>query len=441
MLIAVFLAAAVVTDGSPTPADTAERAERKVTLGPAAMFRLAERASAAGDTRMVAAIYRALEQDANAEVRAEARFRHAKLMILQKRNRDAALLLRRLLDDKPEAAGVRLELAWQLQLLGDADAALREVRAVQASGLPPAVARLVDRYSEALRASRPFGASFEFALAPDSNPNRATRSDTLGTIFGEFDIDEGSKATSGTGVALRGQTYRRFSLGGDDFNLLVKLSGSADLYKTSRFNDVASDLAVGPEMQFGENQINVEAGTTLRWFGQKPFMRSVRVGTTVVRPIGRRSQLRLSGTAAIVDNLVNDFQDGKVYAGEFSVERALTETTGIALTGSVARQSLKDAGYSTTGWRFGMLGWHELGRVTLTASAETGRLHADERLSLFPDKRSDRYSRLSLGMTFRRLSFGGLAPVVRYTLERNRSSIAFYDYRRRRTEVGFARAF
>ena len=151
---------------------------------------------------MVAAIYRALEQDANAEVRAEARFRHAKLMILQKRNRDAALLLRRLLDDKPEAAGVRLELAWQLQLLGDADAALREVRAVQASGLPPAVARLVDRYSEALRASRPFGASFEFALAPDSNPNRATRSDTLGTIFGEFDIDEGSKATSGTGVAL-----------------------------------------------------------------------------------------------------------------------------------------------------------------------------------------------------------------------------------------------
>jgi len=60
---------------------------------------------------------------------------------------------------------------------------------------------------------------------------------------------------------------------------------------------------------------------------------------------------------------------------------------------------------------------------------------------LFPEKRADRYSRLSLGVSFRQLQFRGFAPVARFSIERNRSSIAFYDYRRTRTELGFERAF
>jgi hypothetical protein len=79
--------------------------------------------------------------------------------------------------------------------------------------------------------------------------------------------------------------------------------------------------------------------------------------------------------------------------------------------------------------------------MTLTAEAEFGRLHADERLLLFPDKRSERYSRLSLGTTFRQLEFRGFAPVARFSIERNRSTIAFYDFRRTRSELGFVRAF
>ena len=142
-----------------------------------------------------------------------------------------------------------------------------------------------------------------------------------------------------------------------------------------------------------------------------------------------------------VDNQLNDLQDGKFYSGEVSVERALSATTGVALTASATRQALRDPGYSTTGWRLGLLGWHDLGRMTFTAGAEFGRLHADERLSLFPDKRADSYSRLSVGMTFRRLAFQGFAPVARFVVERNKSSIAFYDYSRRRTELGFIRAF
>ena len=79
--------------------------------------------------------------------------------------------------------------------------------------------------------------------------------------------------------------------------------------------------------------------------------------------------------------------------------------------------------------------------MTGTLAVEIGGLHADERLLLFPHKREDRYRRLSIGATFRQVQFRGFSPLVRFSIERNRSSVEFYDYRRARTEIGLARAF
>ena len=411
-----------------------------LVLTPAQMFKLAEIAKARGDLATATAILVALESNPDPDIRSEARYRHAKQLLGAKRNRDAALLLRRILDDKPAAAPVRLELAQILDKMGDRESALRELRAVQSSGLPPAVARMVDRYSAALRAARPAGASVEIAVAPDSNINRATRSDTLGTIFGDFDIGEDSKATSGLGLSLRGQTFRRFEIGGDD-SLLVRLSGFGDLYRRTRFNDIAVDLAAGPELRLGRNQLNLEIGATQRWFGQKPFLRSVRAGATWSHPLGTRAQLRLTASASLIDNQMNDVQDGKAYSGKIAVERAMSPTTGLGINFGGDRQSLKDPGYSTTGWRAGILAWHDVGRMTVTAEAEYGRLRADDRLFLFPDKRVDTYSRLSLATTFRQLQWQGFAPLARFTIERNKSSVGFYDYRRTRSEIGIVRAF
>jgi len=404
------------------------------------LLQIAERLERAGDMVKAKAILAALAADPSSDIRNEARFRSAKLLAAEGQTSRAALLLRQVIDERPDALPVRLELAALLDKMGDKDGAWRQVRAAQALGLPPEVARIVDRYSEALRARRPFGASLEIALAPDSNINRATRSDTLGTVFGDFAIDPNAKAKSGTGVALNAQAYRRLSLG-DDADLLVRMTALGNLYRHKEYNEIAADVAAGPELTLGHNRIQAEAGLTQRWFGQKRFMRSVRVAAVVSHPLGRRTLLRISGSAALVDNQLNDLQDGKSFSGQLSAEHALSATTGIAATFGMDRESLKDPGYSTTGWRAGLTGWRDFGRVTLSAGAEFGRLHADERLLLFPDKREDRSSRFSLGATFRQLQFRGFAPVARFSIERNRSSIAFYDYRRTRTELGFIRAF
>lgn len=422
------------------PVSVAAEPVTRIRATASQLLGIADGALARSDERLARQVYAALMSDPSADVRLEARFRMALLESKHGKLKQAALLFRQIVDARPHATRARLELAGVLDKMGDKDGAWRQVRAIHAAGLPPSVARLVDRYSEALRNQRPMGGSFEFALAPDTNINRATRSDTLGTIFGDFDIARDAKAKSGTGLALNGQAYRRLSLG-DDKSLLMRLSGFANLYRRTSFNDIAADLAVGPELNWRRNRLQLEVGATQRWFGQKPFMRSVRLGETFSHALGGRMLIRLSGSAALVDNQLNDLQDGKVFSGQVGLERALTPTTGVAVRFGIDRQSLKDPGYATTGWRGGMTGWHDFGRATVTADVELGHLHADERLLLFPERRGDRYSRLSLGATFRQLQFRGMAPIVRFSIERNRSSIAFYDYKRTRSEVGFARAF
>lgn len=404
------------------------------------LFGIAEMAVKRGDDETARRALRALMQDPSVEIRLEARFRLAAIESKSGNLSSAAVLLREIVDQRPSAARARLELAGVLDRMGDKDGAWRQMRAIQAGGLPPQVARLIDRYSQALRAQRPFGASLEIAVAPDSNINRATRSDTLGTIFGDFQIADDGKAKSGTGLSLNGQAFRRLGIA-ENASLLIRASGFANLYRRSEFNDLAADLAVGPELALGRDRLQLEVGATRRWFGQKPFMRSARIAGTWSHPLGSRTLLRLAGSAALVDNQLNDLQDGRTYSGQASVERALSPTTGVVAGVGIDRQALKDAGYSTIGWRGSLNLWRDFGSVTLSGGFDIGRLHADERLILFPERRSDRFMRLSLGATFRQLQWRGFAPLFRFSVERNRSTIAFYDYRRTRTEMGIVRAF
>ncbi|HYI43308.1 MAG TPA: tetratricopeptide repeat protein, partial [Sphingomicrobium sp.] len=183
LLIAAGVAAAPMEQ--PAPLDAAPRATgRAVRLTPGQLFRLAEQAEVRGDSKTAARFLAVLAENPDADIRAQARYRRAKQLLGQGQPQPAAVLLRAILDEKPGATNVRLHLAQLRQQLGDADGALRELRSAQAAGLPPHVARIVDRYSESIRARRPSGFNFEIALAPDSNINRATRSDTLGTVIG-----------------------------------------------------------------------------------------------------------------------------------------------------------------------------------------------------------------------------------------------------------------
>ena len=436
-LIACGLAAAspALAQAATQPADGA-----RLTVSADQLLILADRARQAGDLAAAETAYRALFVDPSVEVRSEARFRLAMMFVGLQRVAEAATLLRAILDEQPSAQRVRLELARLLDLMGDEAGARRALREAQAGGLPPDVARIVDRYSAALRAQKPIGASIDIALAPDSNINRATRSDTLGTVLGDFVLSEDAKQRSGLGLAVRGQGYARIPLGGQ-INLLGRVSGSADLYRANAFNDLALAIGAGPELRSGTDRMSLEIGGLWRWFGGEMYSRSTTLSANYLHPAGRKIQLRAAASVAFVDNRLNPLQDGKSYSASLSLERALSSRAGLGFSLSANRQVLSDPGYSTWGGQAGLFVYREAGPVTLVATASYERLQADQRLLLFPERRNDQLWRASVAATFRNFKIGTLATFARAIYEHNRSNTEIYAFRRVRAEIGITRAF
>lgn len=409
-------------------------------LSAAQMLALAERASAADDLEAAQILYAALERDPVRAVRNEARFRLAALRSAAGDLTGAALLLRRILDEEPGAQRVRLELAVVLQRLGDLSGARRAFREAQAGGLPDDVARVVDGYVSRLRSLQPYGASLEVGIAPDSNINQSTASDRLGTVFGDLVLDDAARGRSGLGLLIDADAHAELvRLGALRF--VGRTSVNATGYVERQFGSATGKASVGAELQAGAGQLSMQAGAIARNFGGAPYSRSEFASLDLVGPLGRRAQARAEGSAEAIDNLRNDLQDGHAYSASVGYERALSSTRGAGIFASVERQSLSDAGYSTTSGQLTIFAYQSFGQASVTAAASLGRLAADEALFIYREARSDRIVRLALSLTHRRLQAFGFTPVVRLIAEENASNIAIYDYRRLRSEFALARAF
>jgi len=405
------------------------------------LFAFADAARARRDFAAAETAYRALASNPDIEIRTEARFRLAMMFADDMaKPRDAAVLFRQILDEKPDAARVRIELARMQALLGDLRAAERELRSAQAAGLPPEVEQMVRFYAAALNARKPFGGSFAVALAPDNNINRATRSDTLGTIIGDFTLDEDAKARSGLGLALRGQAYFRTGID-KRAQLLVRASTYASLYRRSQFDDIAFSLQAGPEYSSGKDRISVSGEASWRWYGLDPYSFSAGVGATWLHPMGKKAQLRLDARISDIDNRRNDLQDATSTTLAASYDRAFSSKFGggVQLTGN--REKARDPGYANTSGGLTVYAFRELAKTTLTATLGYSHLESDQRLFLYPKRRIDDRFNASLGATFRFLRLGTFAPTARIGWERNKSTVEIWDYKRISAEFGFTSAF
>jgi hypothetical protein len=410
-------------------------------LSPTKLFGLADEARAAGRIADAEVIYRALTKDPDIEIRSEARFRLGMMLADQKRYRDAATAFRELLDEKPGAVRVRLELARVLALMGNADAARRQLRQAQAAGLPPDVAALVDQFSAALRSSKPFGGSIELSLAPDTNINRATSAATLDTVIAPLVLDRDARTRSGLGVKIGAQAYARLAIT-QGMSLLGRVSGNAMLYRARQFDDVATSVALGPEILVGKrDRVRPALSYGWRYYGGRLYARTPGVVVNWLHVAGKRGQIESEISVTRAQYALNELQDGWIYAGSVAVERAFGQRSGGSLTVDLNRQSTKDPGYASTSEGATALAWRDIGWSTAYANVSYRRLRSDDRLFLFPKARSDNFFRVGAGATFRKLRFGSLAPVVRIAWERNRSTVGIYDYRRLSAEIGITRAF
>jgi tetratricopeptide (TPR) repeat protein len=412
----------------------------RTRLDAAGMFDAARAAESAGRPEDALVLLVALAADPDAEIRAEALFRRAMLLDALGRSDEAAVTLRRLIDEKPNVPQVRLELARVLARRGDEAGARRELRQAQAGMLPPDVAAVIDQFAAALRSQRPFGGSLQVALAPDSNVNRATDARTLDTIIAPLTLSRAARAQSGLGLRGSGTAFARIGLS-DTLSLLPRLSGSASLYRRAAFDDVSASALLGLEWVSGRDRVTPAVGPGRRWYGGRPYADTRTIALDWLHPMGRRAQLSLSGSAASVRYRNNPLQTGGLFDLSATVERALSPRAGVGVTIGGTRQTARDPGYSTTAVQIGASGWRDLGRTTVFASAAVRRTKGDERLFIFADRRREWLVQANVGVTLRTLTWHGFAPLLRATHEHNASSVGLFDYRRTAFEVGVVRAF
>lgn len=432
------------------PANGISSAQQAASAGSAApggaltaaqLFAYADAARDSGDFGTAESAYRALAENRDPKLRAEARFRLG-MMLADRRHdyRGAATEFRHILDEQPKSARVRLELARVLALMGNVGAAEREFRAADAAGLPLQVQQMVRFYANALETRKALGGNVEVAIAPDSNVNRATRSDTLGTVLGNFTLGKDTREHSGVGLSLRGQGYVRRALA-QGVNLLARLSGSADLYGASQFDDIILAVQAGPEILLGADRVTLSIGPASRWYGAQPYSVTFGGSGNWQHPLGKRSQLRVDGAAAHVTNRRNALENGASYSLAAAVDRAITARAGGGVQLFVRRTVARDPGYGDVTAGISAYAFRELGRTTAVLGLGYQRLEADARLALFPQRRTDAQLSVTASATWRALQVRGFAPFTRLRLERNRSTIGLYDYKRAAAEFGVTSAF
>lgn len=441
MRVGPYAAFALIACAVSAPGTIARAQADSVQLSAAQLFALAADMQTDGRTADAEAILEALAKDPDLEIRTEARFRLAQLLEGDGRLREAAVVLRTLLAEKPDAARVRIEMARVLALLGDEAGARRELRQAQAAGLPVDVARLVDQFQTALRSRAPAGGSLEVAVAPDSNINRATASDTVDTIIVPIDLDPDAQQTSGIGLAVAGQGFLRIELG-SRWRLVPRLSGSGRFYRKDAFNDVSLDGRVGLERDLGPGaRATLSAGYDRRWFGGRPFVDTGTLTLDVQQPLSRTGQATVSLLAARQRYPLNPEQDGDFLQMAGGYEAALSSAAGLAVSGAVARQTARVPGFANWSGSVGLLHYRDIGRIASYGSISVRRLVGDEPILLFPEPRREWLLRASVGATFRQAEVWGLAPVLRLSAERNASTVGIFDYRRLVFEAGVGRAF
>ncbi|RYD27719.1 MAG: hypothetical protein EOP89_04150 [Lysobacteraceae bacterium] len=239
-------------------------------LGAIDVFDLAERAGVDGHDAEALKLYDALSHDPDVEVRSEALFRKGQLLASRQRWREAALAYRRILDGKPGASRVRLELAMVLARLGDEIGARRQLRLAQAAGLPADVAVQVAQFSRALRSPKRFGGSFELTLAPDTNVSRGTQARTLDTVIAPLLLDRDAREKSGLGLRMRVSGFAKQPIT-DRVSLIARTTGSADVYRGGSTNDVLASALLGAEWRGARDQLGVTYGIAKRWYAGRAF--------------------------------------------------------------------------------------------------------------------------------------------------------------------------
>ncbi|UVO52608.1 LPS-assembly protein LptD [Sphingomonas sp. SUN039] len=381
-----------------------------------------------------------LARDPDIDVRCEARYRHAMLLLERRKFIAAAVLLRAALDEKPHWKIARIQLARAFALMGREPSGRRELRQAQAKGLPAELQPFIDNYNRDLLAVRPVGGSIEVAFAPSSNIHRPSVATLINNSISPYSLTDGADDRSGNGVRVSSQLYGNTPIS-DSTLLSGRFTLHDNIFRQGRFNDHILIAEFGTVTQHPRDRVKATFGQIFRVYGDRLTSTTSTFAVNWLQNLGHRDQMEVEINFGNVRYDTNTDRNGQIYTTSAIYEHAFTARSGGRVAAVAQRQSARIPGYANTLEGIGLTGWQEFGRTTLAASLAVQHLEADAALPGATARRNDWLVRPGFAVTFRRFRFFGFAPAIRASYEWNFSTVARNRTQRLDAEFALNRAF
>ncbi|MES2442299.1 MAG: surface lipoprotein assembly modifier [Pseudomonadota bacterium] len=382
------------------------------------------------------------------EHRFEARFLTGQLAAATGYHADAAKQYKKILADDPGQTRVRLELAREMLAMGHTASADRQFKiAQQDEDLPDDVARTIRQVRDVIRSHRAWRLDVDFGIAPDSNINNATASDTVSILWGgttlPLTLDSQAQARAGTGQTASLTAGLRLPVA-DKVSAIVDIDSAGNNYSGTAYDDYQAQGAAGAELRLsGSASVSLQAVGAQRWYGGQVVSRQAGAKAGFQMRLGDRQQIGIQIDARRTNALFDNAYDGWQTAGYATYERAISKTL-VASTGVFARRDwLKAGAYSSVelGAIAGFGGELPWG-ISFGLSGTASRARFDAPMPIFSlDPRKDwRFSaRATLGN--RRWRLLGFSPQVSASYSRTDSSLSYFANDRLRFRFALARYF
>jgi tetratricopeptide (TPR) repeat protein len=348
---------------------------------------------------------------------------------------------RRILVNEPKVVRVRLELARALFADGDYENAEHQFRLARAGKLPPAAIANIDHYLIAIRRLKRYSYNFALSIAPDTNLNAGPALESV-TLYGlPFQLSSQAKQQSGVGLAV--------DAGGEwaqplnpDVKLRLGIQIDRSQYEATQFDDMSIALHAGPRLTLDRWDFNALLTASERWFGERPYMRSLGPGFDGTYYFSSRTGVSMGINYNDVTYPNYAYQTGPVISGSWGVFHTLTTSSVVSATAILSRTEADDPGFANWAQQLSVAYSREFkGGITLSVSPSLTRISYDAEIPAFGVRRLDKLVILQAAVLDRAIDIRGFTPRLVYSFSRNQSDVPLYSFTRNRVEIGLTRFF
>ena len=348
----VFAWAESNVSGKPDGDSTKTNSRTEITMTALDAVKLAGKLVDAGDYEHATQILTKMPQTTSLPVEIERWYLIAQIAQRQGDIDTAIKIYKKILDDQPDLAKVRYELALCYMAKHQwyrADYHLR--LAMAGKDIPDAIKQQMMYYRYIARKNKRWNVWFNFGAAPDNNVNQASGgSECINGFMGFYGCTEYTKPEKAVGYnLLLGGNYE-FVLS-DHWRLKNEANIYSNIYNKHKFDDLYISLASGPRYIWEQGDIWLAGIASRRWYGWDRYNWSA--GGKIDTHYDWSRKLSTGLSLRVLNNDYDEYGDylnGQTYSVAPNVTYSIDSTKYLVLHGGVDRDTATKDFYAN--WRY-----------------------------------------------------------------------------------------